>query len=104
LANPKATLSYIIDKSADRAAKAKSLYPTVKVESEITDKILEECNAFIIATPINTHYIIAKDLLESGKNVLVQKPMTNSIYEAEILEAIAKMEDVVLMTKVSNGK
>ncbi len=40
-------------------------------------------NAVIISTPAETHYELAKRCLESGKNVLVEKPVTLNSCEAE---------------------
>src|SRR5215831_10727299 len=36
------------------------------------------CDAFSIVTPTATHYELARALLEQGKHVLVEKPMTNN--------------------------
>ena len=45
--------------------------------------------AIIIATPSKTHYQIAKASMEAGKDVLVEKPMTMNVKEAEDLVSIA---------------
>ena len=46
-------------------------------------------DAAVIATPTRTHFDIAKDLLESGVHVLIEKPLTDSVADAEELVAIA---------------
>lgn len=57
----------------------------------------EGINAFIIATPADTHFKLAKSALEKGKNVLVEKPITLYSSEAETLVEIAKKNSVKLM-------
>ena len=55
---------------------------TTDFNSVVNDKNI---NAAIIATPAETHFKIAKQLLEAGKNVLVEKPITLVPSEAEEL-------------------
>ena len=47
-------------------------------------------DAVVIATPINSHYQIAKDALNAGKHVFVEKPITIDSGQAEILVHLAK--------------
>ncbi|HUI30622.1 MAG TPA: Gfo/Idh/MocA family oxidoreductase [Candidatus Acidoferrales bacterium] len=56
-----------------------------------------EINAVIAATPAETHYAVARKLLESGKNVLVEKPITLHPSEAEELIRIAERKRLKLM-------
>ena len=57
-----------------------------------------DIEAVVIATPAPTHYGIAKGLLEAGKDVLVEKPMTLSVADAEDLHHTAIQGGRVLMT------
>ena len=41
----------------------------------------------VIATPTNTHYSIALDMLKAKKHVVLEKPITSTIEEARTLEA-----------------
>ena len=59
----------------------------------MTDKNID---AVVISTPINSHFKIAKNALESGKHVFVEKPMANTIIEAKQLIKIAKSENLNL--------
>lgn len=54
-------------------------------------------NAVIVATPATTHYSITRNLLLSGKNVLVEKPITLELSEARELIAIAEEKKLKLM-------
>jgi len=76
----------------------KNLYPTVQVLSDykgLLDK--PDLDAVAIATPVNTHYPIAKEFLTQGKHVFVEKPLTHS-YEAGLeLVKIAEEKKKILM-------
>ena len=50
-----------------------------------------------IATPIRTHYTMAKEALLAGKHVLVEKPMTDSSKDAAALIELAEQRNLVLM-------
>ena len=53
-------------------------------------------DALNIVTPTTTHYEIAKSLLEQGKHVLVEKPMTDSSEQAAQLIEAAQKKNCVL--------
>lgn len=56
-----------------------------------------ETEAVIICTPPHTHYPIAKAMLEAGKDVLVEKPMTATSQEALELVRLAERSRKILM-------
>ena len=66
---------------------------TTRIKDILTDKNID---AVVISTPINSHFKIAKNALESGKHVFVEKPMANTIIEAKQLIKIAKSENLNL--------
>src|SRR3989338_7370849 len=53
--------------------------------------------AVVVATPVKNHYDLASKALMAGKHVLVEKPMTKTLSEAEKLVALAKKQNRVLM-------
>ncbi len=53
-------------------------------------------DAVIIATPTEFHYIIAKDCLNRWKHILLEKPLTKTITEAQELFTLAKQRNVTL--------
>ena len=59
-------------------------------------KLLNEVEAVSIAVPTALHYNVAKDCLEAGVHVLVEKPFTVTIDEAEELFRIAKKKNLVI--------
>lgn len=57
---------------------------------------IDQVDGVIIAVPTEYHYAIAKDCLERGKHVLLEKPLTKHLYEAEELFEIAKKNNRAL--------
>jgi len=53
-------------------------------------------DAVCIAATTNAHYAIAKDCLEAGLHVLIEKPITETVQQAEELIALAKKHHVKL--------
>lgn len=58
--------------------------------------LLPKVDAAIIATPTKTHYKIAKDLLENGKHILIEKPICNTVENAKELTIKAENNGVIL--------
>jgi predicted dehydrogenase len=67
---------------------------TVRYEQILGDPQIQ---AVSIATPSKTHYEIAKEFIEAGKDVLVEKPMTMDVNEAEQLVKLATQNNRILM-------
>jgi len=77
----------------------KAISQNIKFTSNFRDIINnKDLNLAIVATPAETHYEITKALLESGKNVLTEKPMTFISTETEDLIRIAAEKNLKLMT------
>lgn len=53
--------------------------------------------AVVIATPSSMHYGIAKEALEAGKHVFVEKPLTMNYRHTEQLRSIAEGRNLILM-------
>ncbi|HTL69059.1 MAG TPA: Gfo/Idh/MocA family oxidoreductase [Lacunisphaera sp.] len=52
--------------------------------------------AVVLATPVATHYPLARAALEAGKHVLVEKPLATTAVQAEELVALAAARKLVL--------
>jgi len=77
--------------------------PSVECEGILTNDINEiilndKIDAAIIATPVHSHYELAKSLLRHKKHVFCEKPLTYSLEEAQKLKAIAEDENLILET------
>lgn len=57
----------------------------------------ERCDGVVIATPAETHGALARQALESGKNVFVEKPLCLNLKEAESLRDLAAENGLILM-------
>jgi predicted dehydrogenase len=63
------------------------VHTTKDYKEIINNKTIE---AICISTPVSTHKDYALEALIAGKHVFVEKPLTNSVKEAEILVSTAK--------------
>ncbi|MBU0683523.1 MAG: Gfo/Idh/MocA family oxidoreductase [Candidatus Omnitrophota bacterium] len=59
-------------------------------------ELLDKVDAVSIVVPTNTHYIVAKDFLTAGIDVLIEKPLTKTLEEAEELVALAKRKKLIM--------
>ena len=97
-AGPRTKVVAIAEPSPARQKAAASAVPHIPVVTDAQRLIDDpEVDAVAIATPIFTHYPLAKAALEAGKHVLVEKPLTPSVAEAEELAALATSQGRVLM-------
>ncbi len=90
--NENAELIWLCDLDENRPLTFKRRYPTIKTTSNFQDLIDDSTlEAVVIATPVTTHFPLAKAALEAGKHVFVEKPFTASVKEAaELVELAAK--------------
>ena len=92
------TLKLVVDGRAERLAIVKSNYPSTDTSTQVFDAFNRtDIDAVVIATPVFTHFEFAKKALEAGKHVLLEKPMTSSVAEAELLIELAAQKNKVLM-------
>ena len=88
------TLSAVLDERADVAGEIAAKYGARAVTS--LDEFAECVDAATIATPTVTHFSIAKQLLERGKHVLVEKPFVETPEQARELCALAQQRGLIL--------
>ena len=60
------------------------------------EDMLDEIDAGIVATPTSEHFSITQKLLKEGKSVLVEKPITETVEQAEKLIDLAKNNKLIL--------
>jgi len=89
---------YCSDNTQESRETVKTISDKIIFTTDINEIINDvNINAVIVSTPAETHFEIAKKLLISGKNILVEKPITLNSDEAKILDEIAKERDLILM-------
>ena len=72
-------------------------YPSIAITTDYHDLIKDpEIEAIIVATPVSSHYGIAKAALEAGKHCFVEKPLTQTSEQAQELIEIAERKGVHL--------
>src|SRR3989304_3692813 len=94
---PEARLMMVSDLQEERLAEIKRLYPEVETSRNYMDLLKNDLEAIVIATPVNTHYALAKEAILAGKHVLVEKPITAHSFQAEELVALADERNLTLM-------
>ena len=97
-AQDKGIVHTVSDFRKERLALVTKNYPSVATTTNADDIInSKEIDAVVIATPVFTHFALAKKALENGKHVLLEKPMTASVKEAEELIELAAQKGKTLM-------
>ncbi|MDF7674690.1 Gfo/Idh/MocA family oxidoreductase [Acetobacteraceae bacterium ESL0709] len=60
------------------------------------EALLSSVQAVIIATPAETHFTLARQALEAGKHLLIEKPISSNLQEAQCLGTIAGEKDLIV--------
>src|SRR5579862_3399599 len=85
---PGMELACILERHTDNA---KARYPEVRVARSLdemfSDKSIQLC---VVATPNDSHFSYTKACLEAGRDVVVDKPLTPTLAEAEQLVRLAE--------------
>jgi len=74
---PKTQLVWACDLDEIRLQKVLRPYPSVRQTTDL-EEVLKDNGVDAIATPVHTHFPIAKACLESGKHVLIEKTLASS--------------------------
>jgi predicted dehydrogenase len=87
----------ICEREVERAAIARNHYRTALITDNYDDLLNNNAiHAILIATPVSSHYDLAKRALLAGKDVLVEKPLTQTVTEASELVRIAEENQRIL--------
>lgn len=93
-----ASVKYCCDLDDERLRHMKSLYPEIATTKDYMELINDEMlDAVAIITPVSTHYKFAREALDRGKHVLVEKPITNNSEHAQELIRLAISNKKILM-------
>lgn len=87
----------VADLDPEKVALIRRRYPNVRATTEIDD-ILSDATieAVVIATPVRTHFTLAMQALRNGKDVWLEKPMTETADQARRLVEEARRRDRIL--------
>lgn len=83
--------------SAENKQRINDQFPSVEVTDDCSQIFNNpSVDAIAIATPIGTHYEFAKQGIEAGKHIFVEKPLANNVERAEELRDLAEHGGVTL--------
>ena len=93
-----AELAWLCDLSTDHLATYGKRYPEARATEDFAEMLADEAlDAVVVATPVPTHYDLARRALGAGKHVLVEKPPAMRAAEMDELVSLAAERDLVLM-------
>ncbi len=93
-----ADLRWLCDLDDEPRAAFAARYPRARATADFAELLADpELDAVVIATPVPTHYALAKQALEAGKHVLVEKPPAMKGPEMDELVTLAAERELVLM-------
>ena len=96
--NDLANLTWLCDLDEEHLGSLAARYPSARATTNFEDLLADdELDAIVIATPVPTHYSLAKQALNAGKHVFVEKPPAMRAAEMDELVALAVERDRVLM-------
>lgn len=97
-ATPDCIIKMVADGRDERLNLLARTFPSITGVKDGADVINnKDIDAIVIATPVYTHFELAKRALLQGKHVLIEKPMTSSVEEADELINIATRKSLTLM-------
>jgi len=89
---------FAVDSDPAKLDRMRTLYPDVKGSASLADATrAENVDAIVVATPVSSHYDIVCQALAAGKHVLCEKPLCETVSEAEELVKLAKEHKRILM-------
>ncbi len=95
---PSCELRWVCDGSEDARDRAALQFPGARVTGELDELLGDpELDAIVLATPVPTHADLAVRVLEAGKHCFVEKPLAQSVLDAERAVAAGRAAGRVLM-------
>lgn len=82
---------------AKRGARAVSQYPDARTFTDYREmfaSMKDEIDVVTVSTPDHMHFPIAVEAIKAGKPVMVQKPLTNNLWEARALSDLARRHKI----------
>lgn len=82
----------------DRLERLSTRYPNLFYTTKL-DEVLKDgdIDAVMIATPVSTHYELAKRAIQAGKHTFIEKPLTSTVEQGMELSVQAETRDLTLM-------
>ncbi len=94
LSNPDVEKVIGCDQRMDRLKFIKSKFSAVELTDDFNEVLQSDVDAIVLATPVDSHYNLAKQSLEAGKHIWVEKPFTSTVADAEELIELADSKNL----------
>ena len=82
------------DQRSERLDFIKTKSPSVLVTENFEELLKSDIDAVVIATPVDSHYILSKQALDAGKHIWVEKPFTSTSQQGEDLLELAEKKNL----------
>ena len=91
-------VAMICDKNTSSLDRAYRLYPAMEICTDTSELLHSpKIDAVAVITPVSTHFEFAKEALENGKHVFVEKPFTLTSDEGKELIDLAEQKNLKIM-------
>lgn len=94
---PHASVTMVADLDAGRLQPLATSQPSLRTTSRAEEVFASDVDGVVISAPVRAHYQLARQALLHNKHVLVEKPLTASVAEAEDLVELARQRQRTLM-------
>ncbi len=91
------SLGGIVDVDSKILEKYKDKYPYIQIFNDVDTAINYGFDGYVVATPAEKHYNIAKKIINSKNHILIEKPITTTMEDAIEICNLAKKKKVNLM-------
>jgi predicted dehydrogenase len=91
-------LCCVCDADPERLRPVAARHPSARATTNVDDILGDPAiDAVYLATPVSTHYALARSALEQGKHVLIEKPLATRVDQAHELADLAAARGLTLM-------
>src|SRR5262249_17731484 len=88
----------VCDRSLSALKRVAQAYPDVATTTDPIDLMISPTiDAVAIVTPVHTNFQLARQVLEHGKHVFIEKPFTSNTMQAETLIELAAARNLTIM-------
>lgn len=95
---PDTHVKYVVDAMPERRAFVESGFPRTRAVADTAEVLNDPAvDGVVIATPAGTHFDLARQALEAGKHIFVEKPLATTVAEVDALARLAAGRQRVVM-------
>lgn len=94
---PDVEVAALVDCELELARNVQRHFPAARVATSVAEVVNDSVDAVIVATPAETHFELAAEILEAGRHVLVEKPLALKAADCRALGEQARDAGLVLM-------